>query len=75
MNELTPEWYFDPSFLKNSHNFNLGTSVDGSTITDVHLPPWAENDATKFIEVMRNALESDYCSSKLPSWIDLIFGL
>ena len=73
--ELTPEWYSDPSFLRNDHNFNLGTSVvDGATISDVILPPWANNDASKFIEVMRNALESDHCSEKLPSWIDLIFG-
>jgi len=48
--------------------------VDGTAISDVVLPPWANNDAKKFIEVMRNALESDVCSEKLPSWIDLIFG-
>lgn len=72
--ELTPEWYSDPSFLRNNHNFSLGTSVDGTAISDVVLPPWANNDAKKFIEVMRNALESDVCSEKLPSWIDLIFG-
>ena len=72
--ELTPEWYSDPSFLKNNHDFNLGTSVDGQTITDVELPPWANDDASKFIEVMRNALESDLCSTRLPHWIDLIFG-
>lgn len=72
--ELTPEWYSDPAFLKNQHGFNLGTSVDGSSVRDVELPPWANNDAEKFIEVMRNALESDVCSSMLPAWIDLIFG-
>ena len=27
-----------------------------------------------FIEVMRNALESDICTEMLPDWIDLIFG-
>lgn len=73
--ELTPEWYSDPSFLKNTHGFNLGTgTVDGASISDVALPPWANNDPDKFIEVMRNALESDLCSINLPSWIDLIFG-
>jgi hypothetical protein len=72
--ELTPEWYSDATFLRNEHGFNLGTSVDGATISDVILPPWANSDASKFIEVMRNALESDHCSAKLPSWIDLIFG-
>jgi len=72
--ELTPEWYSNPDFLKNKHNFNLGTSVDGVSIDDVILPPWANNDPSKFIEVMRNALESETCSAMLPSWIDLIFG-
>jgi len=72
--ELTPEWYSNPAFLKNSHNFNLGISVNGSSIGDVILPPWADNDPCKFIKVMRDALESDVCSAMLPSWIDLIFG-
>lgn len=73
--ELTPEWYSDSSFLKNVHDFNLGTSAgDGAAVSDVKLPPWANGDPSKFIEVMRNALESDYCSARLSQWIDLIFG-
>ena len=73
--ELTPEWYSETSFLKNTHGFNLGTSAaDGATVSDVVLPPWANGDPLKFIEVMRNALESDYCSAHLPDWIDLVFG-
>jgi hypothetical protein len=72
--ELTPEWYCDPNFLRNSHDFNLGTSADGVAVSDVILPPWANGDPSKFVEVMRNALESDYSSANLPKWIDLIFG-
>jgi hypothetical protein len=72
--ELTPEWYCNPAFLKNSNNFKLGTSQDGDLLGDVTLPPWAKGSPEKFIEVMRNALESDICSSMLPDWIDLIFG-
>ncbi|KAL3919245.1 MAG: hypothetical protein SGILL_003850 [Bacillariaceae sp.] len=72
--ELTPEWYCNPSFLKNSNNFKLGTSQDGDVIGDVKLPPWAKGSPERFVEVMRNALESDICSSMLPDWIDLIFG-
>ncbi len=72
--ELTPEWYCNPSFLKNENNFKMGTSQDGEVIGDVVLPPWARGSAEKFVEVMRNALESDVCSSMLPDWIDLIFG-
>ena len=73
--ELTPEWYSDPSFLLNTNGFDLGTTVSGKKIGDVELPPWAEGNAEKFIQVMRDALESDVCSRMLPGWIDLIFGL
>ena len=72
--ELTPEWYCNPSFLKNENNFKLGTSQDGEVIGDVVLPPWAKGSPEKFVEVMRNSLESDVCSGMLPDWIDLIFG-
>jgi len=72
--ELTPEWYCNPSFLKNTNVFKLGTSQDGEYLDDVTLPPWANNSPEKFIEVMRDALESDICSEMLPNWIDLIFG-
>ena len=72
--ELTPEWYCNPSFLKNTNNFKLGTSQDGELLGDVILPPWAEKSPERFVEVMRNALESDICSEMLPDWIDLIFG-
>jgi hypothetical protein len=72
--ELTPEWYCNPSFLKNGNKFKLGTSQDGEVIEDVVLPPWAKGSAETFVEVMRNALESDVCSAMLPDWIDLIFG-
>jgi hypothetical protein len=72
--ELTPEWYCNPEFLKNSNDFKLGVSQDGIQIGDVELPPWAKGSAEKFVEVMRAALESDVCSQMLHNWIDLIFG-
>lgn len=72
--ELTPEWYCNPAFLKNTNNFKLGTSQEGEILGDVTLPPWAKGSPEKYVEVMRNALESDICSEMLPDWIDLIFG-
>jgi len=72
--ELTPEWYTNPSFLRNSNNFKLGTSQEGEVLGDVLLPPWANGSPEKFVEVLRAALESDVCTEMLPSWIDLIFG-
>eukprot|EP00797_Seminavis_robusta_P003846 Sro1247_g255870.1 Lipopolysaccharide-responsive and beige-like anchor protein (891) ;mRNA; r:6386-9058 len=72
--ELTPEFYCNPSFLKNSNKFKLGTSQDGDVLGDVKLPPWAKGSPEKFVEVMRSSLESEICSQMLPDWIDLIFG-
>jgi hypothetical protein len=72
--ELTPEWYCNPDFLRNTNRFLLGTSQDGELLGDVVLPPWAGGSPEKFIEIMRAALESDICSEMLPDWIDLIFG-
>lgn len=72
--ELTPEWYCNPSFLKNANHFKLGTSQEGEYLDDVALPPWANGSADKFVEVLRCALESDLCTRMLPDWIDLIFG-
>ena len=41
---------------------------------DVILPPWAKGDPRNFIEIHREALESDHVSNHLNEWIDLIFG-
>lgn len=40
---------------------------------DVTLPRWAKS-IPDFIAKMRTALESNYVSSQLHYWIDLIFG-
>jgi len=72
--ELTPEFYSNPSFLRNSNKLKLGTMQDGEVLGDVILPPWANGSPENFVEVMRLALESDICSEMLPDWIDLIFG-
>ena len=43
-------------------------------VDDVVLPPWAKGDPHEFVRVHREALESDFVSSHLHHWIDLIFG-
>ena len=72
--ELTPEWFSNPAFLKNSNHFNFGRMQDGDVVDDVILPPWAGGSAERFVEINRAALESDICTEMLPKWIDLIFG-
>ncbi|KAK7930815.1 hypothetical protein WMY93_007210 [Mugilogobius chulae] len=72
--ELIPEFFYLPDFLVNSNLINLGCMEDGTPLGDVELPPWAKGDPKEFIRVHREALESDYVSSHLHLWIDLIFG-
>ena len=37
--ELTPEWYCNPSFLRNINEFFMGRSQEGELLGDVVLPP------------------------------------
>jgi hypothetical protein len=46
---------------------------DSTSVDTVVLPPWASS-AEEFIAIHRRALESEYVSSHLHLWIDLIFG-
>eukprot|EP00111_Clytia_hemisphaerica_P022278 TCONS_00065481-protein len=72
--ELIPEFFCFPEFLSNLNHFNLGSRQrTGERVNDVALPPWAKN-AYDFIDIHRRALESEYVSENLHSWIDLIFG-
>ena len=63
--ELIPEFYYLPDFLYNKENYDVGG--------DVVLPKWAKNQEN-FIQVMKEALESEYVSLHINDWIDLIFG-
>lgn len=72
--ELIPEFFTSPSFLVNINGFDLGVNQHGHRVNDVELPPWAHGDAREFIRLHNQALESDYVSSQLHHWIDLIFG-
>lgn len=72
--ELTPEFFYLPDFLVNANRFDFGSTQAGSKIDNVELPPWAKGSPLLFVQRNREALESDYVSSKLHHWIDLIFG-
>ena len=75
--ELIPEFY-DPDcfdFLINAMGLRLGNlQSTGERVNDVVLPPWAAS-ARQFLKTNRAALESPYCTERLPEWIDLIFGV
>ncbi|KAG7266194.1 hypothetical protein CRUP_016970, partial [Coryphaenoides rupestris] len=71
---LIPEFYGDdPSFLENKFSIDLGRRQNGSSINEVHVPPWA-SDARDFLQKHKIALESQYVSEHLHEWIDLVFG-
>ncbi|KAH7524781.1 hypothetical protein FEM48_Zijuj06G0155600 [Ziziphus jujuba var. spinosa] len=72
--ELIPEFFYMPEFLVNSNAYHIGVKQDGELIGDVGLPPWAKGSPEEFITRNREALESEYVSSNLHHWIDLVFG-
>ncbi|MBW0476383.1 hypothetical protein O181_016098 [Austropuccinia psidii MF-1] len=73
--ELTPEFFHCPEFLLNLNKLSLGSRQEGGDpIGDVQLPPWAHGDPQLFVELHREALESDFVSKNIHHWIDLIFG-
>jgi factor associated with neutral sphingomyelinase activation len=75
--ELIPEFYATEmrgDFLKNTMKINFGQRHDGTPVNHVALPPWAQNSPERFVNILREALESDYVSQNINHWIDLIFG-
>ncbi|KAJ5068238.1 beach domain-containing protein [Anaeramoeba ignava] len=72
--ELIPEFYHLPDFLRKPEIFkNENQKTILKKIKNVKLPNWA-NTAEKFIQIQKEALESEYVSKYLNKWIDLIFG-
>ncbi|XP_035272744.1 lipopolysaccharide-responsive and beige-like anchor protein isoform X2 [Anguilla anguilla] len=71
--ELIPEFYYLPEMFVNSNNYALGVMADGTPVSDVDLPPWAKTPE-EFVRTNRLALESEYVSSQLHQWVDLVFG-
>ncbi len=57
----------------NLQGVQFGKTPTGEPIDHVELPPWAASPAD-CVSKLRAALESDYVSSRLHHWIDLIFG-
>ena len=78
LKELIPEFYdtsslYSGEFLRNYQELKMGTRQNGKRLHDVELPPWAKTPE-ELITKFREALESEYVSEHLHSWIDLIFG-
>ena len=63
--ELTPEFFTSPEFLIDSNKVGLG---------DIKLPQWASSPID-FIYQHRKALESEFVSTNLPMWIDMVWGV
>ncbi|CAF3634388.1 unnamed protein product [Adineta steineri] len=71
--ELIPELFSLPEILTNYNNYKFGQTENETLVDDVILPKWAQTPED-FIRMNRAALESEFVSSHLHQWIDLIFG-
>ena len=75
LKELIPEFFEEnDDFLKNNKNIDFGNNSTGEKIDNVILPNWCDNNPKKFLEIMKESLESKYVDEHLHEWIDLIFG-
>lgn len=77
LQELIPEFYDTErkgDFLVNEAKINFGKRFNGTPVNNVQLPPWANDSPEQFVQILRDALESDHVSKNLHHWIDLIFG-
>ncbi|EKX43845.1 hypothetical protein GUITHDRAFT_72856, partial [Guillardia theta CCMP2712] len=72
--ELIPEFFYLPEFLLNRAAQDFGETQSRGRVSHVVLPPWAKGDSTRFVHMMRLALESEQVSSHLHEWVDLVFG-
>ncbi len=70
---LCNRWELLPEFFMPSPTFLL-PQEHGSNHSIV-LPPWAQGNVETFIQLHRQALESDFVSSQLHHWIDFVFGV
>jgi len=69
-----PEFFFLPEMFENHNKCNFGIKQDGSKVCNVILPTWADQNPYKFVQVMREGIESQYVSNNIHTWIDYIFG-
>ncbi|TGZ71309.1 hypothetical protein CRM22_002720 [Opisthorchis felineus] len=72
--ELLPEFYFVPELFVNGTGLALGYRQNGNSVDSIQLPPWSKGNPRFFTLICRAALESDYTTSQISHWIDLIFG-
>ena len=72
--ELIPEFYVIPEIYHNINNFDMGIRRNKEKVNDVKCPIWSGEDPHKFITLITMAFESDYVSSNINNWIDLIYG-
>ena len=58
--ELIPEFYYLPELFENKNNFSFGKNQKGREVDRVNLPVWAKGNPRAFVDLMRQALESDH---------------
>ena len=73
LKELIPQFFCIYEMLTNVNNLPLSERTDGTNLSNVILPCWA-NSPLSFMWINREALESDGGSEEISDWIDLVFG-
>lgn len=57
LQELIPEFFYLPDFLRNTNHLNMGVTQRGIPVNDIELPPWAHGSPEEFIRSARSKAE------------------
>ena len=72
--ELIPEWFYLPEMLVNNDYWWFGFKNNKQLVSEVILPPWAQNDPSKFVMFQRKFIENSIYSKDISTWIEMVFG-
>ena len=72
--ELIPEFYAIPEIYYNINNLNMGIRRNKEKVNNVNCPIWSGDNPYKFLTIINIAFESNFVSSNINNWIDLIYG-
>ena len=72
--ELIPDLFNIPEIYVNINKFDLGLNSEKKNIDNVIIPSWGKHSPILFCKILKKSIETQYVSTNINNWIDLIFG-
>ncbi|KAK8802067.1 hypothetical protein WA158_006462 [Blastocystis sp. Blastoise] len=71
--EFIPDMFYLYDLYSNYNNAPFGLTQDQQDVSTLSLPDYC-SDASSYMSILHQQIESPYVSSNISKWIDLIFG-